>query len=167
MGWNFGLVIGILKALGFLDDGGRPQERYFEFLDQSQSGIVLAEAIREAYGDLFAINTTAHEMTKEDLAGKFRNLGQGKLSANVINFMASTFLALAEQADFDMTRVRPDDVEGGDKPPANPPEAKDPSRRTHDLKLGDLVYNIQIVLPDTRDPAVFDALFRSLKEHLQ
>ncbi len=31
------LFIGILKALGFLDEGGQPTQRYFEFLDQSQS----------------------------------------------------------------------------------------------------------------------------------
>lgn len=33
-------------------------------------------------------------------------------------------------------------------------------------KIGGLVYNIQIVLPESRDPVVYDALFRSLKEHL-
>lgn len=32
--------------------------------------------------------------------------------------------------------------------------------------LGGLVYNIQIQLPESRDPVVYDALFRSLKAHL-
>lgn len=34
------------------------------------------------------------------------------------------------------------------------------------VDLGGLVYNIQIVLPESRDPSVYDALFRSLREHL-
>jgi hypothetical protein len=34
------------------------------------------------------------------------------------------------------------------------------------VELGGLVYNIQLILPADRDKAVYDALFRSLKEHL-
>lgn len=34
------------------------------------------------------------------------------------------------------------------------------------VRLGGLVYNIQIQLPESRDPTVYDALFRSLKVHL-
>jgi hypothetical protein len=34
------------------------------------------------------------------------------------------------------------------------------------VKIDGLVYNIQIVLPESRDQAVYDALFRSLREHL-
>ena len=54
---NDRLFIGLLKSLGFLDPNGAPTERYFRFLDQSQSKRVLAEAIQDAYGDLFAVNT--------------------------------------------------------------------------------------------------------------
>ena len=43
------LIINLLKALGFLDDSGKPKDRYFRFLDQTQGPSVLAEAIREAY----------------------------------------------------------------------------------------------------------------------
>lgn len=35
--------INVLKAIGFLDDGGIPTERYFKFLDQSNSKIMVAE----------------------------------------------------------------------------------------------------------------------------
>jgi len=34
------------------------------------------------------------------------------------------------------------------------------------VKLGGFVYNIELHLPESRDPAVYDALFRSLKSHL-
>src|SRR5690242_19627626 len=53
------LFIGMLKALGFLNAGGNPEPRYFEYLDQTQSGRVLAEAMREAYVDLFELNVNA------------------------------------------------------------------------------------------------------------
>ena len=42
------LVIGVLKSIGLLDGEGHPTDRYFLFLDQTQSGAVLAEGIRQA-----------------------------------------------------------------------------------------------------------------------
>lgn len=33
-------------------------------------------------------------------------------------------------------------------------------------RLGGLAYNINIHLPESRDQAVYDALFKSLREHL-
>ena len=53
---NDRLFIGILKALKFIDPNSVPQDRYFRFLDQTQSKLVLAEASRDAYSDLFLIN---------------------------------------------------------------------------------------------------------------
>ena len=35
---NDRLVIGMFKALGLLDDNGQPLQRYYEFLDQTQTG---------------------------------------------------------------------------------------------------------------------------------
>ena len=88
---NDRLLIGILKALGFIDDSGVPTKRYFDFLDQSRSGAVLAEAIREAYSDLFAINTKAQELPVDDVKNKLRTLTQGQNSENVLSWMAKTF----------------------------------------------------------------------------
>jgi hypothetical protein len=60
---NDRLFIGILKDLGFLSRDGVPQPRYFEFLDRPRSKQILAEAIRETFSDLFAINIRANELT--------------------------------------------------------------------------------------------------------
>jgi hypothetical protein len=45
-----------------------------------------------------------------------------------------------------------------------PAENLDPPARG--LSIGGLVYNIQLILPESRDPKVYDALFESLKGHL-
>src|SRR5579862_4003313 len=58
------LIIGVLKSLGMLADDGRPTQLYFEYLDQSQSGVVLAKAVRNAYGDLFQVNKSADKMQR-------------------------------------------------------------------------------------------------------
>lgn len=160
------LVIGVLKGLGFLSSDGRPQDRYYRYLDQTQSEIVLAEAIRDAYGDLFQVNTTAQNLSKQEVLGKFRTLSQGNYSDSVLDKMAMTFLELCKLADFKS------------KPATNRPEP--PADNNEDaigdqvdelasgqIALGGLHYNIQIILPESRDPKVYDALFRSLKEHLR
>lgn len=160
------LIIGMLKALGFLDDAGKPKDRYFRFLDQTQGAKVVAEAVKDAYQDLFKVNVKANEMTKSDVINKLKTLGQGQIGDSVLDKMAMTFTALVKLGDFQSTSVpapapNPQDVrnneEHGDK---KPPVEHGP------LKLGGLVYNIQIVLPESRDPAVYDALFQSLRRHL-
>ena len=69
--------INVLKAIGFLDDSGTPTQRYYEFLDQSSSKKMVAEGIREAYEDLFALNISANTMTVQEVEGKFKTLTNG------------------------------------------------------------------------------------------
>ncbi len=155
------LVIGVLKSIGFLDEGGKPSDRYFRFLDQTQSAKVLAEGVRDAYQDLFKINTKANELTKQDVINKFKTLSQGQLGDSVLDKMAMTFVALSKYADFSGTPAAKPSVE-----PALEIEKPAEPERSDALKLGGLVYNIQIVLPESRDPAVYNALFQSLRRHL-
>lgn len=79
------LVIGVLKSLGFLtSDTAAPTERYFRFLDQTQSDIVLVEGMREAYSDLFQVDVNANSLTKNVVLNKFRTLSQGSYSEAVL-----------------------------------------------------------------------------------
>jgi hypothetical protein len=161
------LYINVLKALGFLNERGEPTHRYYEFLDESQSRRVLAEGIREAYADLFQINARAQDMSTPDLKNKMRTLSQGQLSDAVLTKMATTYKALAKNADFgppSKSLVATRD-QGADKEEAVVREAA-VRQDVGQVQLGGLVYSIQIHLPESRDPAVYDALFRSLKEHL-
>jgi hypothetical protein len=155
----------VLKGLGFLDDNGAPTDRYFRFLDHSQSRAVLAEAIREAYDELFTLNRNAQELSVEEVRGKFRSLTQGQKSENVVNWMANTFKALCDFADWsapavvdEPPRTKVDDTRT--PPPPQPPEYCNGSKEL------ELHYNIQLILPESRDQSVYDALFSSLRRHL-
>jgi hypothetical protein len=164
------LVIGVLKAIGFLSDSGEPTQRYFEFLDQSQSGRVLAEGVQEAYAELFQVNKTAHDLSNTDVRNKLKTLTQGQFSDSVLDKMAMTFKALAAQADFAVGSKAVTPRESAETQPtaaeARGEESVVERASSHSVRLGGLVYNIQIHLPESRDPAVYDVLFRSLKEHL-
>ncbi len=164
---NDRLFIGVLKALGFLDEGGVPTKRYFEFLDQSQSSRVLAEAIREAYSDLFAVNKNAQNLSLDEVKNKLRTLTLGQKSDNVLSLMANTFKALSDLADWKTPPPAESSsaVPSAAKPeaPAEPPQPPLPDTPTRGLQLH---YDIQIHLPESRDPAVFDAIFQALRKHL-
>lgn len=171
---NDRLIVGVFKGLGLLDESGAPTDRYFAFLDDTQSDRILAEGIREAYGDLFRINSKANEMDQPDVKQKLKTLTRGAKSEAVLNKMAMTFVSLCKLANFKAPSATPKP-----KPPEKKTELKkreeaekkptspdDGIEQISKKKSFDLAYNIHIELPSTRDQAVYDAIFRSLKEHI-
>jgi len=161
------LMIGVLKSLGFLADDGHPTQRYYDYLDQTRSTSVMAQAIKEAYADLFQVNKSANKMTKAEVMNKFKTLSQGQYSESVLDKMAMTFMALCEYADFEAVVFTPSGEDGTkDKTGELVTEQKDMKSTSKGLTIGGLVYNIQLMLPESRDPKVYDVLFESLKKHL-
>lgn len=166
--------IGILKDLGFLDADGVPTPRYYAFLDKSQSRRVVAEGLREAFADLFAVNTEANKLSLEEIKGKLRTLYAGAKKDGVIDRIARTFVALCQYADFS----KPREYEQKKTNEASHPPAQSlvvdkpalgvqpPSTERGPLSLKSLQYHINIVLPESRDQAVYDAIFKALREHL-
>lgn len=171
------LIIGVLKSLGFLDDQGKPTSRYFAYLDKDQAKVVMAEGIRAAYKDLFDVKIDAQKLNKTELANKLKTLTQGQYGEAVIDKMSTTFASLCKLADFDSAKPQSsEDTDDGDEPEDFEEEVMDEEpglsgdrqrkSRLPRLSVSGLHYNIQIILPESRDPAVYDALFRSLREHL-
>lgn len=168
---NDRLFIGLLKGLGFLDENSVPKQRYYEFLDQTQSRVILADAIREAYEDLFTVNKDANNLTLEEVKNKLRTLTQGQKTDKVIGLMANTFKALCDYADWGKKPKAssiPDrnNQEKNEEPVYESQQNEDQKNNGSRSSNPQLHYNIQIHLPETRDAAVFDAIFRSLKQHL-
>lgn len=158
--------ITVLKALKFLDESGSPTQRYYDFLDEENSKIVLAQGIREAYGDLFSVNQKASEMTNEKVKGKLKSLLQGQKGPSVLTKMASTFVTLCGLADFSQmpSSIKKDKAQEEEKADALE------TGKTVQVKevFSDIAlkYSINIELPSTRDKLVYDAIFRSLRENL-
>lgn len=176
---NDRLLIGVLKALKFIDDNGVPTQRYFEFLDQGQSGRVLADGIRDAYSDLFNVNKNAQNLTVDEIKNKLKTLTLGQKSDNVVSLMANTFRALSDLADWKAVSpavaaapTPPAPAATESKKPANetktllPMPPKVPSADDVGVRPLQLHYDIQIHLPESRDAAVYDAIFGALRKHL-
>lgn len=158
----------LLKALGFLSPDGKPTALYHDYRDHSQSKAVMAKALRQSYGDIFLIKAHPTEADKAAIQGKFKSFHN--VSDNVASLMAKTFLALLGLAD-----LSADGAHGGSAKELKPKEpengiSREQKKHTESEPSGapgpSLHYNIQIHLPATKDVEVYNAIFKSLKEHL-
>lgn len=157
--------IPLLKAIGFLSADGKPTPRYLDYRDHSRSKQVLGEGIREAYGDIFLIKEKPTNSDRAAVEGKFKSFHN--VSDNVAGLMAKTFFALLPLADLSS---RSSSITPSLKPtePTQPEENEPPPVPAHSRSIrgAGLHYNIQIHLPATKDIEVYNAIFKSLREHL-
>lgn len=116
--------------------------------------------MREAYGDIFLIKEHPTNADSVAIAGKFKSFHNA--SENVAGLMAKTFLSLLPLADL------------SSKPSSSPTtqvkvreQQEQISNEENPFSAGELGlhYNIQIHLPATKDVEVYNAIFKSLREH--
>jgi uncharacterized protein DUF5343 len=165
---NHRALIPLLKTLGFLSGDGQPLQRYHDYRDASQGRKVLGQALKEAYSDLFVLRANPTDGDKGVIQGKFKSTHN--TSDNVSELMTKTFyalLALADIGDPPATTALVPIPEPAQSDSANPPaRTKRVEEDQAKLVSTSLNYNIQIHLPATKDIEVFNAIFKSLREHL-
>jgi hypothetical protein len=151
----------ILKELGFLSPDGKPTQRYHEYRNHSRSRIVLAQALRDAYSDIFLIKEHPTKSDREAIEGKFKSYHN--VSDNVASLMAKTFFALLDLSDLSAGPAEPTRTSQDNKDDFVADTARVGRRIPSPTGLH---YNIQIHLPPTKDVEVYNAIFKSIKEHL-
>ncbi|MBL8420067.1 MAG: DUF5343 domain-containing protein, partial [Dechloromonas sp.] len=87
----------LLKELGFLTVDGKPTHLYHDYRDHSRSKHVMAQALREAYSDIFLIKEHPTNSDTTAVEGKFKSFHNA--SDNVAGLMAKTFFGLLALAD--------------------------------------------------------------------
>ena len=154
----------LLKAMGFLSPDGKPTSKYHEYRDHSRSNQVMGNALREAFEDIFLINSSPSEADKASIQGKFKSYHN--TSDRVAQLMTNTFFALLSLADLsDKAKPKRQPQISEEKGKADDITDVIPPRDAPPIAPG-LHYNIQIHLPATKDIEVYNAIFKSLKEHL-
>jgi len=159
---NHRAFIPVLKALGFLTADGTPTQRYLDYRDHSASKSIMGKAIKEAYSDIFLIKEKPSASDKPLIEGKFKSFHN--TSDTVAGLMSKTFFALLDLADLKghskTSSIQKDQEvdELEDKPNTD--------KRIKSQGNFGLHYNIQIHLPATKDVEVYNAIFKSLKDHL-
>ncbi len=156
-------LIGILKALDFIDHGGIPTERWAAYRDTKKAKAVLADAIRQTYPGLFEIYPDAERKDDEAIANWIRsNTGLGGIT---IERAVRTFKTLCGEADF--IADAPLTTESPATPAAQPPAAATNLMPAFSAQANPSVnINVELHLPSTNDPEVYDNFFKSMKAHL-
>jgi Family of unknown function (DUF5343) len=158
--------IQLLKALGFLTADGKPTQRYNDYRDHSRSKHVLGQAIREAYSEIFLIKEHPTPSDRSSVEGKFKSFHNA--SDNVASLMAKTFLGLLPLADLSAKVTNGSMLSSAaiDNTQIEIPEPSNGIAQPRFLGNSGLHYSIQIHLPATKDVEVYNAIFKSLKEHV-
>jgi hypothetical protein len=153
-----------LKKIGFVASDGTPTETYKRFRNQSTSGAAVADAIRFGYKALSEANEYFYDLSDKDLLALIVQVTGAEANSQVAKLTLSTLKNLKAFADFE--------AKGGANeiatPGASTPAPRESSEISHVSRRAglNLSYTINLNLPATSDQAVFNAIFRSLKEHL-
>jgi hypothetical protein len=154
-------VIPYLKRTGFLASDGAPTERYKRFRSDATRGAAGAAALKQGYSALYELNEYAHALDDNGLKDLVVQVTGSEKTASVIPKIVKSFRALQQFADFDAAE--------GEQPDEPEPDADDERESggvpelPSNLRIG---YTINIQLPTTTEIAVFDAIFKSLRDNL-
>lgn len=159
-GGNSRQFIPLSKKLGLLKSDGTPTDLYKKFRNDSTSGAAMAEALKIGYRDAFERNEYANELDKESFKGLVVEITGLEVKNKVVQLICQTFESLKKFANFEvkLPEVIKEETISRKEETAKPIET-----REFDLNLS---YTINLVLPKTDDPAVFNAIFRSLRDTL-
>lgn len=162
-------IIPLLKRMGFLSPDGTPARLYDQFRNVDTQGGAMSEAIRDAFSELFERNEYAHDLPKDKLTGLITEITGASRDDSTTKFIVSTFLALKEFADFDAQPAQerseaPRQMERS-APAVTDEQPRRPPIQSDDVNFA-VSYTINLNLPETTNPDVFNAIFRALKEHL-
>ena len=152
--------IGLAKRLGLLATDGTPTEIYKRFRNPKESKAAMAEAMKKGYPELYLRNEYAHDLDKSGLEGAITEatgLEKGHQTARAIK---GTFEALKQYADF---KAKPGKLPERKTIPPGESSLLPPTDSEVEMNLA---YNINLILPETDDISVFNAIFKSLRDNL-
>lgn len=152
-------IIPFFKTIGLLDGASVPTEAYKRIRNPAQARLVIANIVRTAYKPLYDINEYIHEKTRSDLIGVIAQATGWEHDNQKTTAAAGSFEALRAMASFDGTE-EPEEEKSTPSLPAPQEQTSFSNRR---LNIG---YTINLNLPETTNPEVFDAIFASLKRNI-
>jgi hypothetical protein len=161
-------LIPYLKKIGMINADGTPSDLYKSFRNSATGGAAIASAIKKGYGKLSQVNEYFYDLNDKDLQSLIVQVTGAEANSSVVKLVFMTFKTLKTFAKFDNTGTPDDDVLA--EPAANSsllPIGIPSAQPSKAAEIGlNLSYTINLNLPASTDQAVFNAIFRSLKEHI-
>lgn len=161
--------IPFLKKMGFVSTDGSPTEIYREFRNSSKSKYAVAKSFRKLYQRLYEMNEYVHDANEKEILGLIIECTGVEKDNVTAKYTLSTLMMLRKLAEFE---GEDDEVDITQASSGFSNQSQNPIHeisRIPENSIGkgiNLSYTINLNLPATKDVEVFNAIFKSLKEHL-
>jgi len=160
-------VAPFLKKIGLVGSDGAPTDLYRRFRNQTTGGAAIASAVKHGYQALGNVNEYFYRLDDKALLALIVQVTGAEPSSSTAKQILYTLKALKEYADFDALERERELGPAIHQPKSSEQDREPVVKKPEYDQLGlNLAYTINLNLPATSDPAVFNAIFRSLKEHL-
>lgn len=161
-GGNYRTFISWAKKAMLLNSDGTPTQLYKKFRNPTSSKSSLAQALKNAYSELYSRNEYCHDLDKKAFKGLVMEATGESHDSKIVDNIVSTFFTAKSIADFDSNiENNSEEQVSADKKEGNIGEH--PSLKKVNLGLN---YTINLVLPKSDDPSVYNAIFKSIRENL-
>ncbi|MEH2508607.1 hypothetical protein V1290_007418 [Bradyrhizobium sp. AZCC 1578] len=155
-----------LKKIGFVNADSTPSDIYTRFRNSGTAGAAAAAALRYGYAPLFKRNEFWHALGENEIRGLVLEETGLANDSPTVTMILNSMKGVRKFATFEPDGTLPEKPEQPEHPhvqlPASPIPPQIPGQSLG-LNIG---YTINLNLPATSDIAVFNAIFKSLKENL-
>lgn len=152
-----------LKKMQFIGSDGTPTVLYSKFKTDSGRSQAAYEGLKYAFSELFKRNEYIYKADESIVRDSIVEITGLKKNDSIVRLMYQSFDAVRSFIGNSTHQPETD----SDKPEIDMPKPSSLDSGTSDLdqRIG-LSYQINIVLPETENISVFNAIFRSLRENL-
>jgi hypothetical protein len=158
----------ILKKVGMLSSDNAPTELYSRFKTNFNRPNAALQALRNGFGEIFRKNEYAHKLPDDrirDLIVEITGLTKNDPVSTAIFGTFNAFKEFAAGASEEATTSAVSNTQG-EMNDRKPDAHNRSSRDSNEGMKFNLVNTINIVLPETTDVQVYNAIFKSIKENL-
>jgi hypothetical protein len=166
---NDNKLLGAVKFIGLVDDGGTPTELWSEL--RANSKVAVAKGVRQGYVDLFSQYPDAH--LKDDEAVRTFFSAHTSLGSQAITKIVRTFKALCEIGEFSgaqptaSTKTKSAAKDESKVPKTGSAEKTDTVVNTQEIIDGITVnINVQLQVPPDATGDIYDKFFEAMRKHL-
>ena len=162
-----GSVPNFVKKLGFVGGDGAPTERFARFKTESGRAQAAFEGLKQAYGELFAKNEVVHLADEAKVIDYIVEITGLTVSDAIVRHIFNSFDAVRNfiPKGYSGTDAGQTDQSSSKGVGADVDTIGNGQQKASQATLG-LAYNINIVLPETDNQAILDAIFKSIKRNL-
>jgi hypothetical protein len=158
------------KKCGIINEDGTPTNLYKDFRNPQFRGIAMADALKRGYAELYLRNEYAHDLNKGDFTKLVTDTTGLAHDNAIVKAIVNSFYNAKDFADFEAKKddlKKTDITEASKKTKENIIEKDETKVQAERKKMSlGINYTINLVLPKTDDPSIYNAIFKSLKDNL-